>query len=381
MRETLGGQGDGHQGGPQGEPAPQTVAAPGCPPQPLHVRRDGGTSMSPVLGTPRLGQRGWGCSGAQPVPPAARSPREASPAQSFVQRHSRHRKGPGPPHSPSSGLTFTHAHTRTPAPAGCGAALEIPTAMPHPWADGGEGTRWPRPHNVVAMSPARQRPLGYPKGGRIPPCHRPSFPIAGDWVAADGLMLGLILPARWPGPCWGCAGSGSGPGRAGPHGAGGFPSSVPGGSPTGIRAAMLLVTPRTWPQPRCPSWVLVAKTEPCGWGAALGIPFGAPQNRQRPLHGGASSTGALSPALHPGVRAGASSAPWVLRLQEGSGCGSWGPIALSTAWPSPPVPPRPDARPSAGLQLWPRAQRGRGEVVRGPLLPPPLLRGLHRGQP
>lgn len=242
----------------------QHQAAP--PPRLLHVRRDEGTSVSPVLGTPRLGQRGWGCSGAQPVPPAARSPREASPAQGFVQRRSRHRKGPGPPHSPPSGLTFTHAHARTRTPAGCGAALAIPMAMPHPRANGGEGTWWPHPHNVVAMSPARQRPLGHPKGGCIPPHHRPSFPIAGDWVAADGLMLGLILPARRPGPCRGCAGAGSGPGRAGPRGAGGFPPSVPGGSPTGIRAAMLSVTPRTWPQPRCPSRVLVAKTEPCGRG-------------------------------------------------------------------------------------------------------------------
>lgn len=117
-----------------------------------------------------------------------------------------------------------------------------------------------------------------------------------------------------------------------------FPSSIPCGCPTGMRAVMLLVTPRMWPHPHCPGWVLAAKTEPCGGWKLSGSLSVLPKTANGPYIGGASSTRDPSPALHPGARAGAGSAPRVLWLREGAGCGSC--HLLLKAHRSPPCAPQ-----------------------------------------
>ncbi|KAM6339934.1 neurensin-2 [Alca torda] len=147
-------------------------------------------------------------------------------------------------------------------------------AMPHPRADGREGTRWPGPCNVVAVSQCPRKPAApHPS---LPPPLLPHRRRLGGCGWPD---VGPDPASMAAGPCGGCVGSGSSPGRAGPRDAGGggdVLSSIPFGCPTGMRAAMPLVTPRMWPQPHHPGWV--------EGGEAVGVPLGAPQSRHGGVH-------------------------------------------------------------------------------------------------
>lgn len=234
--------------------------------------------MSPVPGTPRLGQRGWGCTGGQPVPRAARLP----PPARLLWRRALFSAATGTERVPvpPSSLTFRthpHAHTRQAAgPPWQELSRQFPWQYPMAGAGRGRGgpipaAGWPCPHEAAApwppqrwLHPSPPPPL-LPHRRRLGGC---GWPDVGPDPAntAAGATLGLcrvwIRPRMGRSP-W-CRG---------------IPFLHPVWKPRWDKGSDVLGHPQDVASASLP-WLGPGGQDRALRGPALGVPPGGPQNRQ-----------------------------------------------------------------------------------------------------